>query len=92
MKIRQWKQSYLTTARDFTVHQEALLSAVILDRRHNGWAFAAASRSREMLLCAITELTILLSLAVWPGKTSHNSGGDWLILSNSAKSPRVSPG
>lgn len=36
VKIRQWKQSHLTTPseRDFTAHQEALLSAVILDKRN----------------------------------------------------------
>ena len=40
MKIRQWKQSHLTTPneRNFTAQQEALLSAVILDRRHHAWA------------------------------------------------------
>ena len=44
MKIRQWKQSHLTTSIDhnFIADQEALLSALILDRRHNTWA-------REML-------------------------------------------
>jgi hypothetical protein len=40
VKIRQWKQSHLTTLteRDFTAKQEALLSALILDRRNNAWA------------------------------------------------------
>ena len=40
MKIRQWKQSHLTTSteRNFTAKQEALLSALILDRRNNAWA------------------------------------------------------
>jgi hypothetical protein len=44
VKIRQWKQSHLTTPseRNFTAHQEALLSAIISDRRNNAWA-------REML-------------------------------------------
>ena len=40
MKFRQWKQSHLTTStdRNFTAKQEALLSALILDRRNNAWA------------------------------------------------------
>ena len=44
MKIRRWKQSHLTTLidRNFIADQEALLSAVILDRRNSAWA-------REML-------------------------------------------
>jgi hypothetical protein len=40
VKIRQWKQSHLTTSteRNFTDKQEALLSALISDRRNNAWA------------------------------------------------------
>ena len=40
VKIRQWKHSHLTksTDRNFTAKQEALLSALILDRRNNAWA------------------------------------------------------
>jgi len=40
VKIRQWKQSHLTTSteRNFTAKQEALLSALISDRRDNAWA------------------------------------------------------
>jgi hypothetical protein len=40
VKIRQRKQTQLTISseRNFTAKQEALLSALILDRRDNSWA------------------------------------------------------
>jgi hypothetical protein len=63
VKIRQWKHSHLTTSieRNFVAHQEALLAAVILDRRHNAWALEmlrrgnAVARWRGQPGCSVRE-------------------------------------
>jgi hypothetical protein len=76
VKIRQWKQSHLTTPseRNFTAHQEALLSAVILDRRHNGWAREmlrrrnAVARWRGQSGCSVRE--IIEAIDTMPTKPS----------------------
>lgn len=77
MKIRQWTQSHLTTLseRDFTAHQEALLSAVISDRRHNAWAREmlrrrnAVARWRGQSGCSVRE--IIETLGALPIKPSQ---------------------
>ena len=64
MKIRQWKQSHLTTSidRNFIADQEALLSAVILDRRYSAWARemlrrrTAVARWRGQSGCSVREI------------------------------------
>ena len=76
VKIRQWKQSHLTnlSERNFTAHQEALLSAVILDRRHNGWACEmlrrrnAVARWRGQPGCSVRE--IIEAIGAMPIKPS----------------------
>ena len=63
MKIRHWKQSHLTTSidRNFIADQD-LLSAVILDRRHNAWAREmlrrrnAVARWRGQSGCSVREI------------------------------------
>lgn len=69
VKIRQWKQSHLTTPseRGFTAHQEALLSAVILDKRNNAWAREmlrrrnAVARWRGQPGCSVREIIEAIS-------------------------------
>ena len=64
MKIRHCKQSHLTTSvdRNFIADQEALLSAVILDRRLNAWAREmlrrrnAVARWRGQSGCSVREI------------------------------------
>jgi hypothetical protein len=64
VKIRHWKQSHLTTSidRNFIADQEALLAAVILDRRLNAWARemlrrrSAVARWRGQSGCSVREI------------------------------------
>lgn len=82
MKFRQWKQSHLTTPseRNFTVHQEALLSALILDRRHNGWAREmlrrrnAVARWRGQPGCSVREIIEAIgAMPIKPGLSTEVS-------------------
>ena len=82
MKIRQWKQSHLTTSidRNFIADQEALLSAVILDRRHNAWAREmlrrrnAVARWRGQSGCSVRE--IIQTLDALPTRSVSSSVTD----------------
>jgi hypothetical protein len=80
VKIRQWKHSHLTTSveRNFTAQQEAILSAVILDRRHNAWAREmlrrrnAVARWRGQSGCSVRE--VIQTLNALPTRALTTAG------------------
>jgi hypothetical protein len=82
VRIRQWKQSHLTTPteRNFTARQEAVLSALILDRRHNAWALEmlkrrnAVARWRGQPGCSVRE--IIETLDAFPARSDVASGAE----------------
>ena len=80
MKIRQRKPSHLTTPFEpnFTANQEALLCAIILDRRHNAWVREmlrrrnAAARWRGQPGCSVRE--VIQTLDALPTRFERDLG------------------